>query len=167
MELFDRSWHGSSPQDVLSGLRHRQEHISPSSWLAAYHHVLVDGWDLFVQAGGRFAFPRQDVHLLTGLLADGPYLVVLSSTYLNNAPKKRYNKSTDRFDSDAVAGRSVTHAVTCAGYRDDTFVLIDPEPPAGQPHRREIERDHLVAAIMAAQTESDNLLLTVRARLSR
>ncbi len=145
---------------MVAALRARQEHIPAHSWLSAYHHILVEGWELFAQSGGSFAFPDLTAQLLADRLADGPYLVMVNSTYLNREAKHRYDHELDKFVPDATRGRSLTHAVTCTGYRDERFLILDPDPPKGTPQRRWIGRDHLLVSIMAAQTESDNLLLT-------
>ena len=161
VELFDRSWQDLTPIEVLAGLRARQKYIPDNSWLAKYHHILVDGFELYVEAGGTFAFPSLSVGLLRDLLDSGPYLILLSSTYLNHAAKQGYNSKTDQYEPDPIAGRSLNHAVTCAGYKDSKFLIVDPQPPQDiEPHRW-IAQDHLIASIMVAQTESDNYLIKI------
>lgn len=162
VELFDRSWEGLGEEEVLTRLRQRQEHIPANAWLAAYHHILVDGWALYVKSGGRFSFPQLSTSLLYDLLVPSPYLLMVNSTYLNQRAKQIYNQATDKFDDDPIKGRSLTHAVACAGYRDSQFLIVDPDPPEGVSHHRWIAQDHLIASIMAAQTESDNFLITIR-----
>lgn len=162
VELFDRSWKDLSPADVLLGLRERQKYIPQNSWLAAYHHILVDGWELYVKAGGKFSFSPVSVKMLRDLLDSGPYLAMVNSTYLNQEAKQRYDKESDEFKDDAVGGRSLTHAVTCSGYREEKFLIVDSDPPVGTEHHRWIPQDHLIASIMAAQTESDNFLVTIK-----
>lgn len=161
IELFDRSWKDLSAREVVANLHKRQPHIPANSWLAAYHHILVDGWELFAKSGGTFEFPVLSVQLLRNLLDTAPYLVSVSSTYLNQEAKQHYNKATDKFDPDPIQGRSLTHAVTCAGYKDGQFLIVDPDPPKGVEPHRWIAQDHLIASIMAAQTESDNFVVSV------
>lgn len=161
VELFDRSWKDLSSEEVVVGLRTRQKHILANSWLAKYHHILVAGFELYVTSGGTFAFPPLSVKLLRDLLDNAPYLLMVNSTYLNQEPKQRYNQETDTFEPDAIAGRSLTHAVTCSGYKNHQFLIVDPDPPKGSEPYRWIAEDHLVASIMAAQTESDNFLITI------
>lgn len=161
VELFDRSWKDLSSEEVLAGLRKRQKHIPDNSWLAKYHHILVAGFELYVKSGGMFAFPPLSVKLLRDLLDDAPYLLMVNSTYLNQEAKHRYSQKTDTFEPDSITGRSLTHAVTCAGYKNDRFLIVDPDPPKGTMPHRWIAQDHLIASIMAAQTESDNFLIKV------
>jgi hypothetical protein len=161
VELFDLSWESSSGIEIIKLLKRRQEYIPANSWLAKYHHILVDGWELFVKAGGSFAQPPLSKQLIIDLLTKSPILVMVNSTYLNHQSKQQYNKNEDKFEDDAIKGRSLTHGVTCAGYKDDKFLIVDPDPPAGIEQHRWIESDHLIASIMAAQTESDNLLMVI------
>src|SRR6185312_12938489 len=51
VELFDPTWASLSPQEVLEALRARQAYIPENSWLAKYHHILIDGWKQYVEAG--------------------------------------------------------------------------------------------------------------------
>lgn len=160
-ELFDRTWQGLSANDVVDELQLRQKYIPSHSWLAQYHQILVDGWQQFQQAGGDIALPFLESSLLRRLLDNGPFLVMVNATYLNGGSKRIYHKATDSFSDDPLRGVSMVHAVTCAGYSDGEFLIIDPEPPEDVGHERRIGRDHLLASIMSAQTESANLLIAV------
>jgi|GEM_PF-1924825 len=161
VELFDRSWNDLSAPDVINKLKKRAEYIPTNSWLTAYKNILIDGWELFVKSGGGFIFPILSVGLLQKLLTKAPYLLMVNSTYLNHQAKSSYDKSSDKMIPDSLKGHSTTHAVICAGYRDDKFLIVDPDPPKGTNHHRWIEQDHLIASIMSAQTESDNLLIAI------
>lgn len=161
-ELFDRSWQGMESAQVVQSLRRRQQHIPANAWLAKYHQVLVDGWEQFQQAGGRFEFPMLSVSLLRQLLDGGPLLTNVNSTYFNGGPKRRYDIAADAFVDDVIGGVSLTHTMTCAGYKDGKFLIIDPDPPEGTAQHRWENSDHVIASIMAAQTESINLLVAVQ-----
>ena len=161
VELFDISWSGLSANEVIENLVKRQEHIPANSWLAKYHHILVDGWKVYVQKGGTFTFPALSSKLLHDLLLDGPLLVMVNSTYLNRSSKELYSIEIDKFVKDSFKGRSLTHAVTAAGYKDGKFLIVDPDPPEGLEQHRWIESDHMLASVMAAQTESDNFVISV------
>jgi len=161
VELFDPSWNGESSNKIIELLKQRQDGIPSNSWLARYHHVLIDGWELFVDSGGVFMQPSLSIKLLRDLVKDHPFLMMVNSTYLNHASKQQYNKETDKFEDDSINGRSLTHGVTCAGYKDGSFLIVDPDPPEGQDQHRWIKEDHLITSIMAAQTESDNLLVVI------
>lgn len=162
VELFDRSWKNFTAEEVLVALRKRQEYIPKYSWLSKYHTVLVNSWEMYIKAGGKFSFQILSVKLLRDLLDTAPFILMVNSTYLNQDAKKSYHKDTDKLDPNAITGRSFTHAVTCAGYKENKFLIVDPDPPKGTEHHRWIEQDHLIASIMAAQTESDNLLMTIQ-----
>lgn len=161
VELFDRSWEGLSSQQIITELHKRQKYIPQNAWLSKYHHVLVDGWELFAQSGGIFKLPVLSVKFLHALLSDGPFLITLSSTYLNQQAKQRYDVGSDTFVEDPIKGRSLTHGVTCAGYKEGKFLIVDPDPPKGVDHHRWIDEHHLIASIMVAQTESDNLIIAI------
>ena len=161
VELFDPSWEGESAGRIIERLTQRQLGIPTNSWLAKYHHILVDGWKLFAESGGSFAQPPLSTELLHSLLKTHPYLLMVNSTYLNHTAKQVYNRETDKFEDDTTRGRSLTHAVTCAGYKEGSFLIVDPDPPQGETQHRWIKADHLIASIMAAQTESDNLLMVI------
>lgn len=161
VELFDLSWSGLSNTEVINKLIKRQEYIPTNSWLAKYHHILVEGWQLYVQKGGTFGFPVLSSKLIHELLQEGPVLMMVNSTYLNRSSKQSYSTETDKFVDDDLQGRSLTHAVTAAGYKDGKFLIVDPDPPEGIEQHRWIESDHILASIMAAQTESDNFIISV------
>ncbi len=161
VELFDLSWEMTSGSEIIELLKQRQKYIPANSWLAKYHHILVDGWELFVKAGGSFAQPPLTAQLIKDLLIKSPILVMVNSTYLNHQSKQQYDKKKDKFEDDAIKGRSLTHGVTCTGYKDGRFLIVDPDPPEGREQHRWIQSDHLIASIMAAQTESDNLLMVI------
>lgn len=160
VELFDRTWSGLSSEQVVEKLRLRQQYIPSNSWLAKYAHILIDGWDAYAKAGGAFAFEPLSVQLLYKLLEVGPYILMVNSTYLNQSAKQMYHQEKDTFVDNDTQGRSLTHAVTCAGYKDGQFLIVDPDPPKGVDPYRWVAQDHLVASIMSAQTESDNLLIS-------
>jgi hypothetical protein len=161
VELFDISWASLSDHEVIENLIKRQEYIPANSWLAKYHHILVEGWKLYVEKGGTFSFPELSSRLIYDLLLIGPVLMMVNSTYLNRSSKQLYSIETDKFVKDSIRGRSLTHAVTAAGYKDGKFLIIDPDPPEGIEQHRWIESDHVLASIMAAQTESDNFVISV------
>ncbi len=162
VELFDLSWANLSPQEIIQELDERAAHIPQNSWLSKYSHVLIDGWKQYVEKGGLFDFPVLSSALLHQKLAEGPFMIMVNSTYLNRQSKERYNKASDSFDRDAIGGRSMTHAVTAAGYKDDKFLIVDPDPPRGTDQHRWVDSDHLIASIMSAQTESDNFIITIK-----
>jgi hypothetical protein len=161
VELFDLSWGNKSGDEIVNLLRERAKDIPANSWLAKYKHVLIDGWELFVKSGGTIKSPSLSVKLLQDLLVNHPFLLMVNSTYLNHVSKREYDKSSDKFVDDPIKGRSLTHAVTCAGYKEGGFLIVDPDPPKGEKHHRWIKEDHLIASVMAAQTESDNLLIVI------
>ncbi len=161
-EFFDRSWQGFAAQQVVANLEERQPHIPANSWLTGNSEILIDGWRRYAEAGGQFAFDNVSVKLLRDLLDDGPYMVIVNSNYLNGSAKWQYDKTTDTFVASATAGRSLTHAMTCAGYKNGQFLIVDPDPPRGVDHHRWIAQDHLIASIMSAQTESDNMVIVGR-----
>jgi hypothetical protein len=161
VELFDPSWDGKPGDEIIKLLKERGDAVPTNSWLAKYKHVLIDGWKLFVKSGGTFKQPSLSIKLLHDLLVNHPFLLMVNSTYLNHTSKQKYDLATDKFIKDAIIGRSLTHAVTCAGYKDGTFLIVDPDPPKGEEQHRWIKSDHLIASVMAAQTESDNLLMVI------
>ena len=161
VELFDIGWAGVSESEVINNLVKRQAYIPDNSWLSKYHPILVDGWRLYVEKGGKFSFVGLNAKLVHSLLLKAPILVLVNSTYLNRASKQRYSIETDRFIPDSLRGRSVTHAVTVAGYKDNQFLIVDPDPPEGIDQHRWVESDHFLLSVMAAQTESDNLLISI------
>ena len=161
VELFDISWSGITENEVIDNLVKRQEYIPTNSWLSKYHHILAAGWQLYVKEGGKFSFPALSSKLLHDLLLQGPVMILVNSTYLNRQSKQLYLAETDKFSSDSLRGRSLTHAVIAAGYKDEKFLIVDPDPPEGVDQHRWIESDHILASIMAAQTESDNLIVSI------
>jgi len=161
VELFDRSWRGFSSEVIADNIRKREKYIPENSWLAKYHELITTGWELFAKEGGEFVLEPLRIDLLYRLLRDGPFLLMLNSTYLNQNARQKYDKDNDEFLDDPIQGRSFTHAVTCAGYKDGKFLIIGPDPPADINHNRWIDQDHLIVSIMSAQTESDNLLISI------
>lgn len=161
VELFDRSWGALNNKVLAEALAKRRDNLPTRLYIHADKDAIVEGYIAFLEYGGKMSFPQLSSQYLYDLLAQGPFVAMLSSTYLNRAIHQTYNKATDKFIDDAIRGRSVTHAVTVAGYQDGQFNIIDPQPPEGIEQSRWIPAEHLIASIATAQTESDNILLSI------
>lgn len=159
-ELFDRSWDSLASTQVVSSLKDRLPNIPDHSWLSKYAHILVDGWELFVNSGGKFRFVPLSNDLVMRELSKSPLYVMLNSTYLNGVSRQRYDVDKGRFVEDSSAGRSLTHSVVVSGFDGSDYIVVDPDPPAGEKVTRKVAPDHLLCSIMAAQTESDNLFIS-------
>ncbi len=160
-ELFDRSWDSFTPKQVVSSLKDRLPNIPDHSWLSKYAHILVDGWELFVSSGGKFRLVPLSNDLIMRELSNGPLYVMLNSTYLNGVSRQRFDVDEERFLDDSSAGRSLTHSIVLSGFNGSDYIVVDPDPPAGEKVTRKVSPDHLLCSIMAAQTESDNLFISV------
>lgn len=160
VELFDRTWGALSNKVMAEALTKRSESLPPYLPIARFKDIIVPGYVAFLEYGGHIVFPTLSSKYLYELLQQGPFVAMLSSTYLNHSIRQSYNPETDKFIDDAIHGRSLTHAVTVAGFKDGSFNIIDPEPPRGYENSRWVEAEHLIASIATAQVESDNMLLS-------
>jgi hypothetical protein len=161
VELFDRSWSSLSGDVLVDALKKRAEALPENHTIANVRDTVIPGYIAFLEYGGLTIFPVLSSHYLYSLLQKGPYVAIVNSTYLNGSPRKKYNPATDKYVDDAIHGQSLNHAVTIAGYQDSQFNIIDPEPPTGHEATRWIPAEHLIASIATAQTESDNMLITI------
>lgn len=161
IELLDRSWATLSPDEIIERLHERKKHIRH-----AYHgtdviEAYVDGYEQFLKAGGRIVFPILTEGYLHQLLLKDPFIAAVSYNYLNSGPKKVFDQKKRQWSTDDISGRTTTHAVVVAGYDSGKFLIIDADQPSVEAGTRWLDAGHLIGAICLAETEWDNILITV------
>lgn len=161
IELLDRSWEGIGSEEIIKKLHQRKAHIRH-----AYHgrdviDAYIDGYEQFLRAGGQITFPILTEAYLHDLLLVNPFTAAVSHNYLNSEPKKVFNQQTRERSADDLAGYTTTHAVVISGYKDGQFLIIDADQPTQKSGTRWLDAGHLIGAICLAETEWDNIIITV------
>jgi hypothetical protein len=160
IQIFDRTWSGKSNKELVALLLERAPHLHHELYDAQSREVIVQGYVSFLQLGGEIRLPILDVSYLYELLTNGPLIAVVNYNFLNDTAKTSFDADREDFYPDPIAGNPSTHAVVVAGYSDGRFLIVDPDSQHGG--HRWIDSGRLIGAIYLAQTEFDNLLISVR-----
>lgn len=159
IEIFDPSWRGLSPNEILTKLQERRKFIKHSRYDDEILDVIFDGYILFLQRGGEIDFPVVDEKYLIEQLQNGPFILQVSYNFLNNCAKYVYNIEQKTYVQDAVTGHPTTHAVVVSGYKSGKFIIVDPDFEFGRV--REIEPGRLIGAFYLAETDFDPIVITI------
>ncbi|MFA4827385.1 MAG: hypothetical protein WC596_04025 [Candidatus Shapirobacteria bacterium] len=158
IEIFDRSWKGLSNQDLIEKLQQRRKFIQSTKYSQEALDVIFDGYISFLKLGGQITFPIIDENFLINHLKSGPIYGVVSFNFLNSASKYKFSNVSKNSVPDSVEGSPGTHVVTIAGYKDNQFKLVDPDPEFGG--IRWIDPNFLIGSIYLAETDFDSILIT-------
>lgn len=159
IQIFDPSWKKYSNKQLIDHLMKRQTDVKHPTYDQEAFNVIFDGYISFLKFGGQIAFPLIDEKYLVELLQKGPIYTIVSYQFLNQSPKAVFDKDKDEFTNDSIKGNVGTHAVILAGYKDNQFLIIDPDKKFGG--KRWFSSSHLIASFYLAQTDYDNLLITL------
>lgn len=159
IEIFDPSWVRLSSKELITKLQERRKYLQHSRYNDDMLDVIVDGYILFLEKGGKITFKIVDEEYLHTQLQQGPCILQVSYNFLNNCPKYYYNSEHKAYVQDAIQGHPTTHAVVVSGYKDGKFVIVDPDFEYGGV--REIAAGRLIGAFYLAETDWDPILITV------
>jgi hypothetical protein len=159
IEIFDPSWACLTSKDLINKLKFRQPHLRHPLYDRQALEVVFNGYFDFINKGGQVIFPIVSGKYLHQLLLTGPIYAVVSYQGLNRTSKTIFNKAENKFSQDDIQGSPGTHVVIISGYRQGEFQLVDSD--LVHYGRRWVTTDHLIAAFYLAQTNLDNLLITL------
>jgi len=159
LQIFDRTWGNLSNIEIIGKLKERKKYISHPSYEQPEFDVILDGYLQFLNIGGQINFPIITNNYIYELLSRGPIFAVVNYQFLNSSPKTTFNiESGEIMDAD-LAGNTGTHSIVISGFHEEKYIITDPDYKYGG--IREIDQDHLLGSIYLAETDYDNLLITL------
>jgi hypothetical protein len=155
LDLFDPTWFGL-PSDELRARLAAQAKVKPWRRLQA----ATNGYDEFLQLGGKLELKDLEPALLRRHLERGPLITGLSATYLYRAVRDIPETNAD----DDVRGEPVGHFVVLTGYRRDTREILIADPLEANPlvgsRYYAVQIQRLIGAILlGVMTYDANLLI--------
>jgi hypothetical protein len=159
IQIFDRSWVKLTNEELITNLQNRRKFIEHPKYEKEALDLIFDGYLCFLIAGGKITFPVINEDYLINLLKTGPIFGVVSFNFLNSAPKYKFDINGQEMSADSIEGSPGTHVVTIAGFKDNQFKLIDPDPKFGGV--RWVDSGLLIGSIYLAETDFDSVLITI------
>ncbi len=160
IQIFDRSYKDKSNDELIQSLLLRRKYIKHSGYDDQAMDVIFDGYTSFLANGGKIVFPIIDADYLCRLLESGPIFAVVSYNFLNDSPKNKYDELKLDYVPDASVGNPATHAVIINGVKGEQFHIVDPDKKYGG--NRWISSSLLIASLYLAETDYDNLLISLK-----
>jgi hypothetical protein len=164
IQVFDQTWKGLSKVELLNNLKARQASLKHPEYDKEGIAAIIEGYRMFLDAGGKMVMPIIDEEYLYNLLIQGPFLAVVSYNFLNQTSKYAWVEGNDKPIQDPVKGKPSTHMIVVNGYKDHQFQIMDPDYEFGG--RRWINSSLLVGSIYLAETDFDSLLISVTQSIS-
>lgn len=159
VEIFDRSWKGLHPEQLVQKLQERKQFIQHARYGKEAFDLIFDGYISFIKKGGAIELPVIDEAYLVKQLENGPFLAVVSYNFLHSDTKYRYDKETNTDVRDDIKGNPTTHAIVVSGFNEGKFSIVDPDKENGG--KKDISASQLIGAIYLAETDFDSLILTL------
>ncbi len=162
MDIFDPTWfeHSEASVNIYAKLEEQLKYkddpgIKQSS--LAYQE--------FLKAGGIIKFKFLSLELLKEYFSYHlPVITGLSSTYLYNSPRERFEKSTSTYDD--IKGTPCGHFVIIAGYDEihNQVVVVDPyrENRLSRDNYYKVSPHRLINAILMGMITYDANLLIIQ-----
>lgn len=160
IQLFDPSWRDKPSDELIDLLRKRLPHLGHPTYSLQVKEAILEGYSAFLQAGGTIEFPVISKDVICNVLEQGPLLAVVSYNFLNGTAKTIFDAQTNLYVANPIEGQPSTHAVVVAGYKDDQFLLVDPDQKLGG--KRWLDANRVVGAVYLAQTDFDNMIISVQ-----
>ncbi|MBU2577774.1 hypothetical protein KKA69_02970 [Patescibacteria group bacterium] len=162
-QIFDRSWQKLTKKEIIGKLIKRKKYIKHPIYQKEEFNLIFDGYISFLKSGGKINFPIITNEYIYNLLQKGPIYAVINFQFLNSVPKYTLNNKTGQIVKDDIKGNSSTHAIVISGFKNNKYIIVDPDENFGGV--REIEVDHLLGSFYLAQTDYDNLLISLAQKI--
>jgi len=161
IQIFDRTWGKLTKEEIIEKLIQRRKYIKHPIYKEEEFDLIFDGYISFLKSGGEISFPIITNKYIFNLLTKGPIYAVINFQFLNSAPK--YAFENGQIVRDDIKGDAGTHAVVISGFKNNRYVIVDPDNNHGG--IREIEADHLLGSFYLAQIDYDNLLISLAQKI--
>lgn len=160
IQIFDRSWSKLVRPKLIENLKQRRQNIRHPIYDELAIKAIFDGYIKFLEAKGKIVMPVISEKYLLSLLKNGPIFSVVSYNFLNQTSKFSFDSQNQKHIKDSINGIPSTHAVVINGFNNNSFNVIDPDLKFGG--KRQIKPDLLIGSIYLAETDYDNLLITIQ-----
>ncbi|RJQ24756.1 hypothetical protein C4577_07020 [Candidatus Parcubacteria bacterium] len=158
IEIFDRSWKNFDNQAIIQKLKEHRKYLKHARYEESALDLVVSGYVLFLEKGGKIVFPIVDEAYLYQLLQKGPIYTILSYNFLNQVSKYKFVPEGKPIQ-DSIMGTPSTHAVVITGYKQGKFEITDPDYEFGG--KKLTEAGLIIGAFYLAETDFDPLLITL------
>lgn len=159
-EIFDKSWESLTKEEIVLRLKERRKYVRHSRYEEEALNAIFDGYIQFLKSDGKIIYPIVDERYIVELLKKGPVFCVVNYNFLNEVARGKFDRKTNAFVRDSIAGSPSTHAVVIAGYDEGVFTIVDPDSELGGV--RKFAAGHLLGAFYLAQTDFDCILITLQ-----
>ncbi len=159
IQIFDRSMDYEDKESLLKYLAERVNYIKHPSYGVNEFKLIFDGYIQYIKSGGLIKNAIFKPSYLYNILSKGPFLAIVSYQFLNGDTKYSFNLDIGKPVRDTLKGVSGTHVVTVIGYKDNSFIIADPDLAYGG--IRTIEENHLIGSIYIAETDYDSMVISV------
>ncbi|MBP6880397.1 C39 family peptidase [Candidatus Saccharibacteria bacterium] len=160
-EIIDQSWLNLAQSDILNRLRAVKDLRNVASLGKDSSMVYAQSYIDFLNKDGKLNIvPYMSTHLLDNLLANSPLFFNVNMAILNKAGRRTMTglRSDEPNDVDGILQN---HSVILFGKsNNENYLLADPWRESENGFR-EIEPEHLLAAMAGAQMECNNLLFQI------
>jgi hypothetical protein len=161
-QIIDLSWISTEKEQLLGNLLSVLEHRNIPSLGKDHSRAYVQSYISFLENGGKLEIiPYMTTKLIDSILTDSPLFLTLNEAILNKEGRK-IDTGLRQSRYDDKDGILVNHSVVLFGKNDnENYLLADPWRESENGFR-EIEPEHLLAAMAGAQMECDNLLFQLK-----
>lgn len=125
--------------------------------------IATDAYLSYLRLGGRVDMCDPSPRFVAELLAGGPIIVGLSSTWLYGGPRER---GTHEPIDDDVGGIPQGHFVVVCGFRPDTYEVVIADPFRPNPFSEEpvytVDAEHFIASLLLGIVTYDANLIAIR-----
>lgn len=164
-ELVDLSWGSASKAHLLSRLE-LAKHTKTNTVLGRYwSEVYLQSYIDFIHAGGQLhILPYMSAFMIRKLLTTSPLLVCVNFNVLHTQGRQVHDGHlTSKLDD--INGKLANHYIVLQGINDQgKFIYCDSWESPGE---FEIDPEHLICAITAAQIESDSIYFQLEKRAKK
>lgn len=162
LDVFDPSWFGSPPKDLLPLLKRQLKHKTDPRLASA-----IEAYIEFLEAGGDVRHRELTPELLASIVRRGsPPITGLSATYLYGCQREVYDGTKSQFDD--VRGEPVGHFVVVSGVDRNTGKFRISDPSSDNPFHESgtywVSPHRLIGAIFLGVTTYDGNLLLIQPR---
>lgn len=159
-QVIDQSWRDLDKAKLLERLEAAKAGRNVPSLGQEWSKMYLQSYIDFINAGGELHIqPHVTSKLLYELVRDGP---LLTSVCFNTLYGTGHGKDIGlrKSEIDDVYGKTTNHSIVIYGVTENgDFEIADPWQ---EPGMHTIEPERMIAAIIAAQIECDNLLFQLK-----
>lgn len=155
---FDRTLVGKSQEEILASCKIFYEK-GKAFYVNEHKNIYLQSYIEFMENGGRINISFLTKDSLMKALDNGPVFTTVQAQYLQTSTKTFYDNPNASQEEKNLFGRPTNHFIVLEKYINDTIIYFDPDPVDKKTVIQDTSFDIMIGAIMAAQVESDNVII--------